>query len=352
MRQKQGCRAPVEHVESRAGARVDLEETPIVAVDQQVGAGEAGKTGRAHDPADGLDHGLPHGRGNRVRLVPAAGERAAVAERAQAGGHLPLLGQRQRFDAGAVAEEIQGKGAAGGFLLEVMAGGHRAGGTEADMRATAAARTLEEPRSSFRRCKTSRKRRFPSRPWGGGRRWGWCRMRLGGAFCTTPTPVPLHKGEGNPRPTRPMGDRRMRDREAFAQGGEARGVLQGGDRSRRRPKQGKAAGDLGHQGGRALEPAAEDHAERRASGLRSQGFEPREHRAPVPPPRTEAAGKRAVGFGQRQGVLIAEQVEDEGAQTRPARGLGQRPAGLGGDQERAALPHARRGQPAISTASV
>ncbi|KQT47773.1 hypothetical protein ASG52_10940 [Methylobacterium sp. Leaf456] len=57
-------------------------------------------------------------------------------------------------------------------------------------------------------------------------------------------------------------------------------------------------------------------------------------------------------LGQRQRVLVPEQVEHERAKTRPARGLGQRPAGLGGDQERAALADAWRGQPAISTASV
>ncbi|MBB5757070.1 hypothetical protein HNR00_001778 [Methylorubrum rhodinum] len=144
----------------------------------------------------------------------------------------------------------------------------------------------------------------------------------------------------------------MRDREAVAQGSKARWVLQGGDSSGRRTEQREAPGDLGHQVRRALEPAAEHHAERGASGLRGKRCQPRKHRDPVPPPRAEAARQRAVRFGQRQRVLVPEQVEHERPQARPPRGLGERPAGLGGDQERAALADARAGQPAISTASV
>ncbi len=234
-------------------------------------------------------------------LVPAAGERAAVAERPETGGHLPLLGERQGLDAGAVRQEIEGEGAAGHFLLEVMAGRHRAGGTEANMRAAAAAGALEEPRAAIR--------------------------------------------------PRTDGQRRMRDREALAQGCEARRVLQRGHSSGRRAEQREAGGDLRHQVRRTLKTAAEHHAERAASGFRCEGFQPGNHRCPVPPALAEAAGQRAAGFGQRQRVLISEKIEHERPQARPARGLGQGPAGLGGDQERAALRDARRGQPAISTAS-
>ena len=71
---------------------------------------------------------------------------------------------------------------------------------------------------------------------------------------------------------------------------------------------------------------------------------------------TEAARQRPMTLGQRQGVLVAEQIEHEGPQTRPPRGLGQGPAGLRGDQNRAPLRHARpvqgQAQPAISTASL
>ena len=73
------------------------------AVDQQVGAGKTRETGGLDDPGNGLGHRIAQARGNRMCLVPAAGERAAVAERAEAGGSLPLLGERQRFDAGTVA---------------------------------------------------------------------------------------------------------------------------------------------------------------------------------------------------------------------------------------------------------
>lgn len=180
-------------------------------------------------------------------------------------------------------------------------------------------------------------------------------MGLGGAFCTTPTPTPARNGEGNAgltRLRRPTGNRRMRDGEAFAQGGEADRVLQGGDRFGRRAEQREAAGDLRHQPRRTLEAAAEHHAERGAPGLHRQSFEARRHRDPIPPPRAEAAGERAVRLAERQRVLIPEQIEHERAKPRPARGLGQGPAGLGGDQERAALADARRAQPAISTASV
>jgi len=53
-------------------------------------------------------------------------------------------------------------------------------------------------------------------------------------------------------------------------------------------------------------------------------------------------------FGQGQGVGVAEQVEDEGAQPRPPRRLCQGAAGLRGDEERVAALR----QPATSTARV
>lgn len=144
----------------------------------------------------------------------------------------------------------------------------------------------------------------------------------------------------------------MRDREALAQSSEARRVLQRGDRGGRGAEQREAPSDLRHQVRRALEPAAEHHAERGASGLRGKSCQFRKHRDPVPPPRPKAARQRAMRLGDGQRVLIAKKIEHERPQARPPRGLGQRPAGLGGDQERAALADARAGQPAISTASV
>lgn len=150
-------------------------------------------------------------------------------------------------------------------------------------------------------------------------------------------------------------DRRMRDREAFAQGGETERVLEGGDRLGARAEQAVAASDLCDEVRRPLESTAEHHAEG-ATGFPRQRIEPCQHAGPVAGTRTEAAGQRAVTLGQRQGVLVAEQVEHERAKARPPRGLGQRPAGLGGDQDRVALPMRKRfqvrTQPAISTASL
>ncbi len=302
-------RAAVEHIERGAGARIDLEQPPALAMDKAVGAGEAGEAGGAGEPKRSLGDLRGHPGRDRLRLVAAAGERSGIAERPQRRGRLPLLGQCQGLDAAAIGEEVQGDGAAGHQGLEVMAGREGAGRTRADMRAAAAARPLEEPRA----------------------------------------PVGDRAGA----------DRRMRDREALAQRGEAERVLERGDRLRARAEQAMAGGDRRDEIRRALEAAAEDDPESAARLLR-QRIEPRQHARAVAGCGTEAAGQRAVSLGQRQGVLVTEQVEHERPQTCPPRGLRQRPAGLGGNQDRAAITRTRwgrrrdqgRAQPAISTASL
>ena len=115
-------------------------------------------------------------------------------------------------------------------------------------------------------------------------------------------------------------DRRMRDREAVAQGGETERVLEGGDRLGAGAEQAVAGGDLGNEIRRTLETAAEHHAEGAAGFLR-QRIEPCQHAGPLSGARTEAAGQRAVALGQRQGVLVAEQIEHERAKPRAPRGL-------------------------------
>lgn len=305
MQNQKWCRAPVEHVEGGAGARIDLQQPPAFPVHEAIGAGQTGEAGGTGEPV-GRPGDLPGDPGrDRRRRVAAAGERASIAERPQRRGRLPLFGQRQRLDAAAVGQEVQGEGATGHPGLEVMVRRGSAGRTHADMRPAAAPRLFEEPSAAFR--------------------------------------------------DRTRGDRRMRNREAFAQGRETERVLEGGDRLRPRAEQAMAGGDLGDEIRRALEPAAEHHAEG-AAGLLRQRIEPCQHAAPVAGARPEAAGQRAVVLGQRQGVLVAEQVEHEWAKARPPRGLRQRPAGLGGDQNRAALPMEKRvqvrAQPAISTASL
>ena len=147
----------------------------------------------------------------------------------------------------------------------------------------------------------------------------------------------------------------MRDREALAQGGEAERVLERGDGLRARAEKAVTRRDLGDEIRRALEAAAEDDAEDAARPVR-EFTEPGQDGGPVAAAGAEATRQRAVRLGQCQRVLVPEQVEHERPQARPARGLRQRPAGLRGDQDRAALRHAkrvqRRSQPAISTASL
>lgn len=298
-------RAPVEHVEGGAGARIDLQQPPCVAIDEAIGAGEAGEAGGASEPKRRLgDLRGDHGR-DRLRLAAAAGERAGIPERPQWRGRLPLLGQRQGFDAAAIGQKVQGKGTAGHPGLEVVTRRGGAGRTRADMRTAAAPRLLEEPSAALR--------------------------------------------------DRASGDRRMRNREAFAQVGETERILEGGDGLGAGTEQAMAGGDLGDEIRHALESTAEHHAEDAAGFLR-QRIEPCQHAGPVAGTCTEAAGQRAVALGQRQRVLVAEQIEHERAKARPPCGLRQRPTGLGSDQDRVALPMRRwvqvRAQPAISTASL
>ncbi|CAO4134221.1 hypothetical protein OFEAOIEE_LOCUS1953 [Methylorubrum extorquens] len=298
-------RAVIEHVESGAGARINLQQPPAFPVHEAIGAGKTGEAGGASEPKRRLGD-LRGDRGrDRHRLVAAAGERAGIAERPQRRGRLPLLGQRQGFDAAAIGQKVQGEGAAGHPGLEVAARRGRTGRARADMRTAAAPCPLEEP--------------------------------------------------GAPFGDRAGADRRMRDREAFAQGGKTERILEGGDRLGASTEQAMAGGDLRDEVRRPLEAAAEHHAGGAAGFLR-QRIEPCQHAGPVAGTRTEAAGQRAVALGQRQGVLVAEQIEHERAKARPPRGLRQRPAGLGGDQDRVALPMRKRfqvrAQPAISTASL
>lgn len=296
-------RAVVEHVEGGAGARVDLEEPPALALDQQVGAGETRQAGGAHQPLGGLARGREDGGGERARLVPAAGERPGVAEGPRRRGRLPLLCERQDGDAGAVGEKAEGEGAARHLGLEVVPGRHGSGRAGADMRAAAAARPLDEPRA-----------------------------RIGDRIET---------------------DGGMRDREARAQRREAERVLEGGDRGGAGAEQRIMLPDLGNEPRRPLETAAEDDAENGTLRRGGEGGEPRQHRLAVTGSRAEPAGQRPVAFREGERVLVAEQVEHERAQPRPPRGLGQGPAGLGRDQDRGPLGRAqRRAQPAISTASV
>ena len=304
MLDQQRGRAAVEHVEGRAGARIDLQEPPRVAIDEAVGAGKADEAGRPRQAQSRLRDRRGERRRDRPRLVAAAGERPGIAERPQRRGRLPLFGEHQGLDGVSIGQKIQGDGAAGPARLEIVAGGRGPGGTRADMRAAAAAGPLEQPSAGL------------------GHRAGT--------------------------------DRRVRDREAFAERGEAERVLEEGDGLRARTEQAVAGGDLGDEIRRALEPAAEDDAEGPARPRR-QVVEPRQHAGSVAVARAEAAGQRPVMRGEHQGVLVAEQVEHERAQARPPGCLRQRPAGLGGDQDRAALTGTReaqgRAQPAISTAS-
>lgn len=298
-------RAVIEHVEGGAGAWIDLQQPPAFPVHEAIGAGKTGEASGASEPKRRLGDLRGDRRRDRRRLVAAAGERAGIAERPQRRGRLPLLGQRQRFDAAAIGQKVQGEGAAGHPSLEVVARRGRTGRARADMRTAAAACPLEEPSGTF------------------GDRAG--------------------------------ADRRMRDREAFAQGRKTERILEGGDRLGTGTEQAVAASDLRDEVRRPLESTAEHHAEG-ATGFLRQRIEPCQHAGPVAGTRTEAAGQRAVALGQRQGVLVAEQVEHERAKARPPRGLRQRPAGLGGDQDRVALPMRKRvqvrTQPAISTASL
>ncbi|CAO4149401.1 hypothetical protein LPLAFNJD_LOCUS2935 [Methylorubrum aminovorans] len=270
MLDQQRRRAAVEHIEGGAGARIDFQQPPALAMDQAVGAGEAGEAGGAGEPKRGLGDLRGHPDRDRFRLVTAAGERPGVAERPQRRGRLPLLGDRQGLDGVPISQKIQGDGAAGHLGLEVVAVRDGAGRTRADMRAATAARLLEEP--------------------------------------------------GAPIGNRAGADRRMRNRKALAQRGEAERVLERGDRLRARAEQAMARGDLRNEIRRALEAAAEDDTEGTARLLR-QRIEPRQHARAVAASGSEAAGQRAVSLGQRQGVLVAEQVEHERAEPRPPRGL-------------------------------
>ncbi len=302
MLDQQRRRAAVEHVEGGTGARVDLEKPPARLIDETIGAGQTGEAGGPHQPPHGLGD-LRGDRGrNRPRLVAAAGERPGIAERPQGRRRLPLLGERQRLDPAAIGQEVQGDGAAGHSGLEVVTGRGGAGRSRADMRTAAAARLLQEPCAAI------------------GDRAG--------------------------------ADRRMRDREPLAQGRETERLLQGGDRPGAGAEQAVAGGDRGHQFRRALEAAAEDDAEFTAARRLRKLAEPRQHGRPVAAASPEAAGQGAVALGRRERVLVAEQVEHVRPQARPPRGLGQCPAGLGCDQDRAALTMRKRAQPAISTARV
>ncbi len=301
MRQEQGRRAPVQNVEGGAGARIDLEEPPAFTLDQQIGAGQTREARGGHDPADGLRHRLAESGGDRPGLVPAASQGTAVAERPQPRGRLPLFRQRQSGDAPAVGQKVEGEGSAGHAGLEIMSGRGGTGGADANMRAAAAPRALEEPRA------------------------------------------PLRHGAGM--------ERRVRDGEARAQGGEADRILQGRDRCGRRTEERETGRDIRDQIRCALEAAAENDADRPTRRLGQRG-EPGEHGVAVASAGAEASGQRTMGFGEGQGILVAEQIEHVGLQPGPPGRLGQRPAGLGGDQDRAALDDAGRGQPAISTARV
>lgn len=298
-------RAVIEHVEGGAGARIDLQQPPAFPVHEAIGAGKTGEASGASEPKRRLGDLRGDRRRDRRRLVAAAGERAGIAERPQRRGRLPLLGQRQGFDAAAIGQEVQSESAAGHPGLEVVARRGRTGRARADMRTAAAPCPLEEP--------------------------------------------------SGPIGDRAGADLRMRDREAFTQGGKTERILEGRDRLGARAQQAMAASDFRDEVRRGLEAAAEHHAEGAASFLR-QRIEPCQHAGPVAGTRTESAGQRAVALGQRQGVLVAEQVEHERAKARPPRGQCQRPAGLGGDQDRVALPMRKRvqvrAQPAISTASL
>jgi len=106
-------RAVIEHVEGGAGAWIDLQQPPCVAIDQAIGAGKAGEAGGASEPKRRLGNLRRDLGRDRLGLVTTAGERASIAERPQRRGRLPLLGQRQRFDAAAIRQEVQGEGAAG-----------------------------------------------------------------------------------------------------------------------------------------------------------------------------------------------------------------------------------------------
>lgn len=305
MLNQQRRRAVIEHVEGGAGAWIDLQQPPPFPVHEAICAGKTGEAGGASEPKRRLGDLRGDRSRDRLRLVTTAGERAGIAERPQRRGRLPLLGQRQGFDAAAIGQKVQGEGAAGHPGLEVVARRGRTGRARADMRTAAAPCPLEEP--------------------------------------------------SGPIGDRAGADRRMRDREAFAQGRKAERILEGGDRLGARAERAMAGSDLCDEVRRPLEAAAEHHAEG-AAGLIRQRIEPCQHAGPVAGTRTEAAGERAVALGQRQGVLVAEHVEHERAKARPPRGLRQRPAGLGGDQDRVALPMRKRfqvrTQPAISTASL
>ena len=284
-------RAAVEHIEGGAGARIDFQQPPAFAVHEAIGAGKTGEAGGLRQAKRRVRDLRGERRRNGSRLVAAAGERPGIAERPQRQGRLPLLGQRQGFDAAAIGEEVQGDGAAGHPGLEVMAGRDGAGRARADMRSAAAPRPLEEPCPPF------------------GDRAG--------------------------------ADRRMRDPEAPAEGGEAERILECGDGFGAGAEEAVAGADRSDEIRRALEAAAEDDTESAARLLR-QRVEPRQHAGPVAGSGAEAAGQRAVSLGQRQGVLVTEQVEHERPQICPPSGLCQRPAGLGGDQDRAALAMTKR----------
>jgi hypothetical protein len=136
--------------------------------------------------------------------------------------------------------------------------------------------------------------------------------------------------------------------EAGAESREVEGVLQACHGFGRCAEEAEPPGDGRHEVGGALESAAENDSEGRSIREARQGVEIRQNTRPAEAPVAETAGGRAVMLGQRQGVGIAEQVEDQRAQARPARRLREGAAGLRRDEEGVG---ARR-QPATSTASV
>ena len=87
-----------------------------------------------------------------------------------------------------------------------------------------------------------------------------------------------------------------------------------------------------HQVRGGLEAAAENQSDRWLVRLGGQGIEPGQNALPRQPFAETALGG-AIAFGEGAGVGIAEEVEDIGAQARPARGLRQGAPGLGGDEK-------------------
>ncbi|GJD69669.1 hypothetical protein MMMDOFMJ_2606 [Methylobacterium gnaphalii] len=143
----------------------------------------------------------------------------------------------------------------------------------------------------------------------------------------------------------------MRDRKTLAEGREQERVLERGHRAGAGADEPMARGDTSHQLGRILEAAAEEHAEHAITGHLGQCCEPSQDRLGSAPSHAETSGQRAMGRGELQRVLVTEQVEHIGPQPGAPGRLGQRPPGLGGDQNR--IAHGTRtSQPATSTASL